>query len=188
MDGEIIMTRILPVPYISQRRKTADPFWLERACGVFSLAMILGYFGKKDVSIEDLLEEGTKAGGYIPNIGWKHDVLVELARNHGIEMERKEYKATDLAQRAALLGAGEEDITRAVEEGRPVVISVTRPSGSSHLAVVVGYDKKEGHEGFYVHDFDPDAEGSGESQFVPKTMFESTWRRLAIFCQNGPAK
>ncbi len=182
------MKKVLSVPYISQRKETQDPFWWERACGIFVVSMLLKYFGESFKSIDDLLSEGVKTGGYIQNVGWRHDALVDLARAHGVALERREYKAQSSNDGETLLVQGLEDIVSAIDGEKPVVVSVTRPSGSSHLAVVVGYDKQEGHKGFYIHDFDPDAEGPGEGQFVPEDLLKSSWRRLAIFCKNKPAK
>ena len=73
----------LDVPYYSQFLDIEDSFWMLRACGAVSLAMVVEYEG---IILPDILafcHEARDRGGYHVENGWVHDYLVKKAKDVG---------------------------------------------------------------------------------------------------------
>ncbi len=73
------------VPYLSQFNDITSPVWQKRGCGIASVAMIIEYYKSHSVSVDALLNNGIKDGGYIDKIGWKHNTLVKLSRKYNLD-------------------------------------------------------------------------------------------------------
>jgi len=175
----------IQLPYYSQQRDVGDPEWKDRACGVVCLKMVLDGLLRARVSVSELIGRGLEIGGYDFDIGWRHDGLVSLAKEYGLEMTRREYKSADAREKEILFRQGVSDIVRSLAEKKPVLVSVLkrfRDTGGFHIVVLVGLKTDEGVlKGFYYHDSDTRAGEAGEGLFVDMDTFEKRWRRLAIF-------
>lgn len=175
---------LLTVPYYSQHIDVTDPEWKNRACGVAALKMALDALGKKTPPLDEYIQQGVSSGAYGPS-GWIHAGLVSLANQFGARAERKEYRSDDTHDSEAAFDEGLRDIIDSLEEGRPVLVSAVKEfkyRDKFHLITLVGVELSEGLvKGFYYHDPDSLTEGAGKAQFVPISLFERYWRRLAIF-------
>lgn len=69
------------VPEFSQHLDVKEKEWKSRACGVTALKMLLEYNNSDSPSIDELIKIGVEKDAYIPNIGWKHRELAEIARD-----------------------------------------------------------------------------------------------------------
>jgi hypothetical protein len=186
----------LDVPYYSQYQNVLEEKWRSRACGVTSVKMVLKYFyPDNDESIDALIDEGVRIGGYKTEHGWDHETLVRLLRNRGLFAYREEFKSQVLRAGetkgmpsiydAKMAKAGIKKIFKMLKAGRPVIVSVDSGFGentTSHLIVLVGFDLDDSGEvaGFVFND--PDAKtGIKKNIFVEIGKFEKYWRRMSIF-------
>ncbi len=191
------MKKILEVPYYSQKLDVVDEKWKDKACGVTSLKMVFEYYlrNTKDVpTINDLIGEGIFIGGYSKH-GWIHDALVILARNHGLDAYRQEFKShtIDLIKKIfrtsifeeELLKKGVNKIIKKIEMENPVIVSVRgrfKKDGEFHMIVINGIEKdRDITKGFYYHEPNSDNKEDGMSNFVDIETFKKYWRKMAIF-------
>ena len=163
------------VPYFSQYDTTIPEEWRPRACGVVSLAMALGFILKKEIVAPELIEEGLKINAYHGVLGWRHDVLVELANNRGAHAHREEFKKDRELQ------VGIEKIKRVIEnKGVPIVSIIVPDMHDTHLVPLTGFN----NDGFFYHE---SAKKSNDQEveyvFISNIDFETRWRRLAIFVE-----
>ena len=124
----------LDVPYYSQFVDIQDPFWMLRACGGVSLAMVAEFHGVQIPELASLCNEAKERGGYDMTNGWVHDYLVTRAQEFGLDAYRKE-GLTDI-----------EEIIAALQAGNPVIVSVEKrvlEQKRFHMIVLVGYDKSQ---------------------------------------------
>lgn len=169
----------LNVPYFSQFLDVKDNRWMPRACAIVCLKMVLEYYGKKDATIDSLIEEGLRIADYTP-VGWRHDVLVKLAEAHGLSAHREEGLKDH---------NGIQKVIDALKRGEPVIISAVKSilgQTKFHMVVVTGIEE-EGREvvGFYYHDPESLDREKGAHLFVKREMFENDWRGMAIFANVG---
>ncbi len=185
----------IDVPYYSQYQNVLEEKWRSRACGITSAKMIIKYFyPDNDESIDALIDEGVKIGGYNEN-GWDHESLVRIFRNRGIFSYKEEFKSQLIGNGnnsrvpsiydAKMAKAGIKKIVKMIKAGRPVIVSVDVGFGdnkSSHLIVLTGYDLDDNGDvlGFMYND--PESpRGIKKNLFVEIEKFERYWRRLCIF-------
>ncbi|MDP2669358.1 MAG: C39 family peptidase [bacterium] len=188
MDGN---KKILPdVPYYSQWLDVKDADWQYRSCGVaaFKMAMLAlrspacqlaGRFNEEgDMSLDDLIKEGLASGAYKPGVGWVHDGLVALAKEHGFKNSfRKEWP---LEGSPTSFSAGIAGIVSILEENIPVLASVKSETGG-HIILLIGYEKeREIVKGFYYHDPDAKDRESGQNKFINKEDFLRFWKGRII--------
>lgn len=157
----------LQIPFVSQRGSDIAPEWNDSACGVACVAMCL--VGR--VPLQELINEGVALEGFGER-GWKHDILVQLLRNHGAEAHREEFRDVDTAVEHAKREEGFVRIADNLLNGKPVIVSIRKTNGSYHMLVVIGIDG----DGYVAHD--PEI---GPRITIPKKEFASMWRGLAIF-------
>lgn len=186
----------LDVPYYSQYQNVLEEKWRSRACGVACAKMVVKYFQpSNDESIDALIDEGVRIGGYKNEEGWDHESIVRLLRNRGLFAYREEFKSQVLRAGetkgmpsiydAKMAKAGIKKIYKMLKVGRPVIVSVDAGFGennSSHLVVLVGFDLDDSGEvsGFVFND--PDAKtGIKKNIFVDIGKFERYWRRMCVF-------
>lgn len=191
----------LQVPYFSQLNDVENADWQDRACTIANLKMVLEYYSAKSAmgaipSIDALIEEGIEIHAYEPSVGWSHEGVVRLARNHGINAYAQEFRSMTIDRRTGsaspsiysekLFEEGLGKIAHHVEEGHPVIVSVLPGFGNNngyHTVLVVGVEHDVGDvaQGFWC--LDPFLERTeGEKPVsIPLEKFKSLWRRLAIF-------
>ncbi len=185
----------LDVPYYSQYQNILEDKWRSRACGITSAKMVIKYFRpNNDESIEALIDEGVRIGGYVEH-GWDHESLVRILRNRGIFAYKEEFKSQILKQGetsgipsvydSKMMKTGIKKIYKMIKSGRPVIVSVDVGFGenkTSHLIVLTGFDLDDSGDvsGFAFND--PDAKtGIKKNIFVDIDKFEKYWRRMSIF-------
>ena len=162
----------LAVPYHSQFLDIADPFWILRACGATSLAMVLEYHGLPELNILSFCNEAKEKGGYDMKNGWVHDYLVLKATELGFTAYRKE---------------GMEDVDEIIsslEQGNPVIVSVEKKvleQKRFHILVVVGYE----NENFIYHEPESTDRERGQYRVCDTETFMEYWRRKAIFIKTS---
>lgn len=166
------MKKIIEVPHYAQYLDVDENFWKSRSCGIVSLGMILDYYGT-EVPIEELIGKGKANGGYIKGIGWKHDAIVDLAKEYGFESHRVEDESLD-------------NIMSAIDRDEPVIVSVFKnfkQTNGGHLAVLTGYfiDKNDNElVGVYIND-PIGFPYKFKNQFVKIETFLEGWKKRAIF-------
>jgi hypothetical protein len=190
----------LNVPYFSQVSGVLNPEWRDRACTVTNLKMVLEFYGTEGKgiipSIDDLVQEGIEIHAYDPAVGWNHEGVVRLARNHGVNAYAQEFRSMTIDRRTGssapsnysdkLFSEGLGKIAHHVEEGHPVIVSVLPGFGNNtqyHTVLIVGAERADdgGITGFWCLDpFREDSAGT-EAIHVDLERFKQYWRRLAIF-------
>ncbi len=167
-----MIKKVIEVPHYAQHVDVNENFWKDRSCGMVSLGMILDFYGK-EIPIDQLVTEGKALGGYIKDVGWKHDTIIELAKKYGFESYRKE----------------DENIEKALESianDEPVIVSVYKnfdTNNGGHLAVLTGfYYNEEGDELIGVYINDPIGfPYKFKNQFVRIDTFMRGWKKRAIY-------
>jgi len=167
---------ILDIPYYSQHLDVSDESWRSRACGILCLKMAMDFYGKDKKDIIEMIKLGVDKEGYSPS-GWKHDVLVDIAKEFGFSAFRKEYRDRE--------EEGIKDILDFLKKGCPVMVSAVKNFSEKdkfHMVLLTGFEG-EGDEikGFYYHDPDSLNGDDGKHKFVPKGTFKKYWRKMAIY-------
>lgn len=214
MEEETKNVRVIinDVPFCSQR-KDIRPEWKNRACTMACLKMAMEFVTGQRMPILDALYEEAQAiqramlehGTITPKAvatGLLHDVVVNVAHNHGVAAHKEEFRSryfnldvkpgeevlsANAPYGPALYNYGLKRIMQSVNRKSPVIVSVKRnfdPQSTNHSVLVVGYEERSG---FYYHD--PDSDNSESSvpkveSFVSLDAFKSCWRKLAIFADN----
>lgn len=184
----------LDVPYYSQYQNVLEPKWHTRSCGITCAKMVIKYFRpNNDESIDALIDEGVRIGGYGDH-GWDHEALVRILRNRGIHAYREEFKSQLLKNGSnvsvpsvydkKMSESGIIKIKKMLKANRPVIVSVDTgfdENKTSHLIVLTGFhDSEKEVDGFLYND--PQSEkGIKKNIFVDIDKFKKYWRRLAIF-------
>lgn len=167
---------LIKLPFCNQFDERHDPQWSHRICAVCSLWMVLKRHDPKlQVSAMDLVKMGLAKDGYLENIGWKHAVIVELAKDFGLELQyaRKFFYTPEEKESGLLI------INRNLENGQPVLASV-QGSQNSHMLVVHGHKESEDKViGYHIQD--PNGRVHGHNYFLTKPEFLSSWRGGLIY-------
>jgi len=189
------MKKILEVPYYSQKLDISDEKWKDKACGITALKMVLDFFSAKQTpSIDWLIKEMEFVGEHIRE-GVTHETLVILARNHGFNAYRQEFKSHKIniergkvilsKYENELIDGGVHKIIESLKNELPVIVSAVKKfkeEDKPHLVLVVGFEEDaNGVVGFYYNDPDSDTVGGGENLFVDLETFKKYWRKMAIF-------
>lgn len=181
----------LSVPYHSQFDEITLPEWKEKGCAITCLKMCLDFAHPNEIpSIDDLIKEGELIGGYLENVGWKHEAIVRLAHNYGVPAYPEEFRSikVDINSKSFsenilekdLIDKGIQRIRDSIDRKVPVIVSMATKSGS-HQVIVVGYEDNLGSTtGFFIND--PDNRSSEKNGvFVPISEFLNNWRKFAVF-------
>ncbi len=169
----MIKETIIEMSLVNQRRDTHDKKWAGKTCAICCLKMVLTFKNKKysDLEIMDLVRKGLLLDGYINEVGWKHKVLVELAKKYGVNM--KFQKLFFYSSEEKLKGLG--IINGNILKKRPVIVSVlNKKRNGGHMVVINGL-RKNGRavEGYSI--LDPDFKDK-TAYFVTKDDFINNWR------------
>jgi uncharacterized protein YvpB len=181
----------LEVPFYSQKDNVYKEEYVNNSCGIVCVKMVLAFAGKDSGNIDELVQEGYIVGG-TESVGWNHETLVRVLRNHGVLSYRQEFKAhnveveskkgTENSQQTKYFRQlGIEKIKGSIDYGFPVIVSM-KPgfgeNGGDHLILIVGYDE----ENFYVND--PQRKGQEKDPIrVSAEKFEEYWKGLTIFVE-----
>jgi uncharacterized protein YvpB len=183
----------LEVPFWSQKHNVDNEDYIDNACGIVCVKMILAFAERGARSVDDLIAEGHIVGGK-SDAGWNHETLVRLIRNHGVLAYRQEFKShtVDLEKKEGLddekvtedfRNLGIEKIKGAIEYGFPVIASV-KPgfgeNGGDHLVLIVGFND----DSFFIND--PQRQGYEKDPIrVSFDKFLEYWKGLTIFTEFG---
>ena len=167
---------LIKLQICNQHDAEHDFQWAHRICAICSLWMLLKLHNPDlDVSIMDLVKRGLAKDGYLESVGWKHAVIVELAKDFGLELQyaNKFFYSPEEKESGLLI------INRNLENGQPVLVSV-RGHKDSHMLVVHGVkysdDKVVGY-----HIQDPNGRIRGHNYFLTRQEFLENWRGGLIY-------
>lgn len=167
------MTRVI---LVNQMLDTGEEKWSRYSCGICVLKMLM-VFRKpelKDIPITTLLNHSFEMDGYLENVGWKHQVLVDLASSYGVLMGfQKEFFDTPKKKKIGI-----KVINEKLKSGGPIAVSILKDfnvSRSAHLVIVDGF-KKIGPfvTGYRIVDSHPGKRGN--RYVVSKKEFLAGWR------------
>lgn len=127
-----------PVLY-SQYLDLKKTTWQKSGCGIASLGMVINFYKpKKKIDLNELYQKGLDLGGYLKGIGWRHQGIVDVAKNYGFKQSR----AFDLAKES--LEKASAKLKRELKKG-PVIVSVYSKyivGRNGHLVVLMGLTDK----------------------------------------------
>ena len=169
-------------PEYSQFLDIENEEWKNKSCGILSLKMLIDYWsGQNDVDpkdIENLIDEGLTIDAYIPDVGWRHDGLVEIAKNHGLDGESFDWmdEHPDIAFNKIIPHLSEH----------PVIASIYKDlvnGDSGHLVVLTGYE-----DGKVLYN-DPNAKSRGDiNKNAPLQKFLDGWKRRVVVIHPSDCK
>jgi len=161
-------------PEYSQFLDVDDEEWRDKCSGILSLKMLLDFWsGQSDISpedVEDLISEALEINAYIPDVGWKHKELVEVAQNHGLGGENFDWvgEHPDVAFNRVIPHLSEH----------PIMVSIRKDlvkDNPGRLVVLTGY---EDGKIFYN---DPDAKTRGDiKRNAPLQKFLDGWKHKIV--------
>ena len=149
------MIKKLDIPYYSQYDDVKDEHWKPRACGAVCLKMVLDFMKPSETSVSDFVLSANERGAF-GEYGWIHQELINVAKNFGVSLERKEFKSEEKKFHTVVLTGFKED----------------------EQELKGFYYNDPDYEG---EDPNPSGGQGGENLFVDINTFKKYWRRLAIF-------
>ncbi|MFH0803582.1 MAG: C39 family peptidase [Candidatus Tagabacteria bacterium] len=163
------------VPSYSQYLDIKNKEWQDRACGIIALKSILDFWSDENKKIypdgDKLVEIGLELNAYIPDIGWRHKELVDIAKS--LDLDGKNF---DWFKKTP-----EEAFQKMFPylEKYPLAASVhplfeTQNQGG-HLVVLTGFENN------ILYYNDPASEIREEiAQEIPLDNFLKGWKRRII--------
>ena len=171
------------IPFFSQWGDTEDEYWKSRTCTLACLASIISAQHPEQEAtlrpLDVLVAEALALSARDPNVGWIHERIILLAKNHGVAFARREYKGEDEAEN---LMRGFTDIDTALKNEGLVILSVKRgwkDDGTPHSVLVVA---KEGEE-YTIYEPDATSKEEGGVVRISNATLAQYWRRLAMFAE-----
>ena len=175
------------VPFSSQYTDLGHHEWRARGCGITSLKMVMDYWHQKEpsnrtASLEAVLEQGLRAGAYLPGIGWSHKGLVQIARHFGYDS----YNIDVAARSPAPKSTNEAWAMLRVElNNGPLLASVFSgldpARGGGHIVVVVG-----NQDGLVFYN-DPEEMGEREGRkIIAQEVFLRAFKNRYIVVRPSP--
>lgn len=156
------------VPFYSQFKDIECLSWRKVGCGIASLAMIIDYYSKEKINVEDLLQTGISSGAYDNRHGWIHQGLINIAKSY--DLIGSTYNYSTLSEDSSIT-----KLKELLEDG-PVMASIfykfNPKSTIPHLIVVDGIYNNT------VYYNDPSAKG-GQKE-IPIADFQKGWKRKVI--------
>ena len=170
---------IIQLPLIRQYHDTADKNWAPKTCALSSLEMVLEYLKFPKSSVMELVNEAVALDGYIPNVGWKHKIIVELAKRRGLAMDFVVQFPQTLEEKRKYTGL----ICARIKAGLPVLSSVYSQldkNNGGHMVVINGI-RHEGDAvaGFFIQD--PNEYKGKHNYFLGLDEFLDNWRGGLIY-------
>jgi hypothetical protein len=168
--------KIISIHYINQLTDTKDEFWKDKSCGICSIQMLISFKKPEVVKVPvmELLDRCKEIGGYMENVGWRHDALVKLAKEYGVDADyQKVFYGREKTKEEGL-----RFIDKKLLKGEPVMASICfafDPSKGGHLVIINGYEK-EGKDITGYHILDPYPNKRGSEYMVSQDEFLRGWR------------
>ena len=167
-------TGVYRVPFYSQFNDISSRTWQKVGCGITDLAMLVDYYVDNAPSVETLLSQGIAVGAYMPNAGWTHQGLIDIAKKYGLD--GASYDFSNLSSSAALA-----QLEKYVQDG-PVMVSVhykfDPKSTIPHLVVIDGIT-----DGTLYYN-DPAAK-TGQLQISTANFLKAWKKRLIVIRPEG---
>lgn len=168
---------IIKIPLVNQHADTGHVYWAPRTCALCSLKMIMTIQNPElaDISVMELIDKALSSGPYDERVGWRHQVLVDVARLYGVQIDYlRLFKKTKEEKEDGL-----EFISQKLEEGNPVIVSLyykLDPANGGHMVVVQGIKREilGKVKGLFIQD--PDGSFQGHNYFLPREVFLANWR------------
>ena len=127
----------MKIKLVNQIFDTGDEYWAKYSCGICVLKMLMAFKKPelRDVPVKSLIDQALGSGGYIENVGWRHQALVDLAAFYGVSMDfQKEFFKTQEKKKEGI-----KFVNKILKSGLPMAVSVVKefnlPS-TAHLVVV----------------------------------------------------
>ena len=163
---------LIELSVYDQWKDTGNDNWVGKSCSICSLKTMLVFKDSKnsELKITKLIQEGLDADGYAEGIGWKHQGLVDIARNHGIELKFQKQFFTGEGKTGGL-----DFINKILLKRQPVMASImNRNKDGGHMVVVHGFqDKGADNVEYYILDYD----SRGRNRYaLSKQEFLDSWR------------
>lgn len=166
------------VPFFSQKSHISDKDWQPKGCGVTALKMIMHHWNAQNKihlspAIAELISHGQNVNAYIPNVGWSHRGLVNIARNFGYD-----------GQNYDLVPAGtppQEAFSQLLThlEKHPVLASVhpkfDQQNKGGHIVTLTGFH----NDSVLIHDPEEEDHKSGIKSLELK-RFLNGWKKRYI--------
>lgn len=168
---------------VNQVLDTGDDAWSKYSCGICVAKMLMSFQKPElaDIPIMTLLKRAFEKGGYIENIGWRHQALVNLVALYNVPMDfQKVFFDTQEKK-----NIGIKLINKKLDSGMPVAVSVLKEfdiPDSAHLVIVDGFYKI----GPFIRGYkivDPYPGCRGNRYKVSKNEFLKGWRGGMIWLQ-----
>jgi len=179
----MVQTRFVNI--INQVTDTGDDAWSKYSCGICVLKMLM-VFRKpelQNVPVKTLIDQALERSGYIDKVGWKHQILIDVAALYGVPMGfQKEFFNTPEKKKGGLKIINEQ-LSRIKS---PVAVSVLKEFNilnSAHLVVVEGL-KKIGPFIIGYRIADPYPGKRGNRYTVSKKEFLAGWRGGMIWLKS----
>jgi hypothetical protein len=161
-------TGVPTVPFFSQFKDIASPYWQKVGCGIASTAMIIEYYQPGTARVEALLQQGINNGSFLSDAGWIHSGLINLTNQFGLDGSSHSLAHLSMSEAFSMLES-------VLKEG-PVMASVhytfepTNPI--PHLVVINGV-----REGMVYYNDPAEVSGGGA---IPIEKFQSAWKKRYI--------
>jgi hypothetical protein len=129
------------VPFYSQLADIQKRAWQYRGCGITALKMVLAYWNSRhglyqNPPLWSLLKTGLRIGAYIPDVGWSHSGLVNIACQYGYTGFNRDLIQTSSSEAFVQL---QSDLMRG-----PLLVSVFSgfdpDKGGGHIVVLTGVE------------------------------------------------
>lgn len=172
------------VVLVNQLFDTGDENWSSRSCGICVLKM-LAVFKRpelKNVPVMTLLNHALERNGYIENVGWRHQVLVDVAALYSVPLDfQKDFFNTPEKKKI-----GVKIVNEKLRSGTPVAVSVLKEfsiKDSAHLVVIKGFAKLGPFvRGYKIVDSYPGKRGNRYT--ISKKEFLAGWRGGMIWLKS----
>lgn len=182
----------LQINHFSQYDPKILPSQQNKSCGICSVKIVLDFlFPAETHQIDNLIHEAVIIKAFDQNLKggmWTHEGLVRVLRNHGTLAYPQEFKSVTVnlddktfsenSNKDIFIKSGIEKIKSKLEEGKPVIASVTsgfNKNRDDHMVVISGYENSR-EPLFYITD--PQDENLEK---VTLETFLKHWKKLAIF-------
>lgn len=160
---------------VNQMLDTGDEKWNKHSCGICALKMLM-VFKKpelQNIPVMTLLNQALNVNGYVEDIGWRHQALVDVAALYGMSLSfQKEFFDTPEKKKEGIKVINEKLMLA------PIAASVLKEfniPNSAHLVVVEGLVKI----GPFVRGYrivDPYPGNRGNRYVVSRAGFLNGWR------------
>jgi hypothetical protein len=164
----------------NQYDEAHDESWAYRMCAPCALWMLIKHANPEfNLTPVQVKEELLAAGGYLENVGFKHNIIAEVGNRHGLRLTyAKKFFYTREEKEIGMM-----IINKNLAASQPVMVSMYShftPARGGHMVVVQGVEQfRDQTIGYHIQS--SDATFKGHNYFVTKEEFVSNWRGGMIY-------